>query len=98
MPSLRLEFVHMEYIRNRWLNSWYFTRIDVFLQDIETHNTVNDEDYPGILNEDDIFRFSDQVKVTLGTKATFEMYKVAQNFAHQPSSTVWCRNMKHGVK
>lgn len=36
-------------------------------------NTVNDDDYPGILNEDDIFRFSDQVKVSLGTKATFEM-------------------------
>lgn len=26
-------------------------------------NTVNDDDYPGILSEDDIFRFSDQVKV-----------------------------------
>lgn len=36
-------------------------------------NKVNDDDYPGILIEDDIFRFSDQVKVNLGTKTTFEM-------------------------
>lgn len=52
-----------------------------------------------ILNEDDIFRFSGQVKLNLGTEATFEMSKkLAQSFAHQPCSTVWGRHMQHGVK
>lgn len=39
-------------------------------------DTVNDGEYPEILKEDRTFRFSDQVVVSLGSEATFKIWKI----------------------